>query len=97
VPKRFTSTTIPTPTKMTTTTTTTTANVQSNGHSNNTTKSTNGSSSTSTSASTSTSISSIEKCHLCEKTVYIMEKIEADKKLYHKLCFKCTICNCTLK
>jgi hypothetical protein len=26
-----------------------------------------------------------------------MEKIEADKKVYHKLCFKCTTCNCTLK
>jgi len=38
-----------------------------------------------------------DKCHLCDKTVYAMEKIEADKKLYHKLCFKCSVCNCTLK
>jgi hypothetical protein len=38
-----------------------------------------------------------EKCFACEKTVYAMEKIEADKKVYHKLCFKCTSCNCTLK
>ena len=41
--------------------------------------------------------SNTEKCCVCEKTVYAMEKIEADKKVYHKLCFKCTACNCTLK
>ena len=40
---------------------------------------------------------SADKCCVCEKTVYAMEKIEADKKIYHKLCFKCTSCNCTLK
>ena len=38
-----------------------------------------------------------DKCCGCDKTVYAMEKIEADKKVYHKLCFKCTTCNCTLK
>ena len=38
-----------------------------------------------------------DKCCVCEKTVYAMEKIEADKKVYHKLCFKCNSCNCTLK
>ena len=38
-----------------------------------------------------------EKCCVCEKTVYAMEKIEADKKVYHKTCFKCTSCNCPLK
>jgi hypothetical protein len=38
-----------------------------------------------------------EKCFICEKTVYAMEKIEADKKVYHKQCFKCTSCNCPLK
>ena len=42
-------------------------------------------------------VSNTEKCCVCEKTVYAMEKIEADKKVYHKLCFKCTSCNCTLK
>lgn len=45
----------------------------------------------------SNSNSNGEKCCVCEKTVYAMEKIEADKKVYHKLCFKCTSCNCTLK
>lgn len=38
-----------------------------------------------------------EKCSTCDKTVYAMEKIEADKKVYHKACFKCTSCNCPLK
>jgi hypothetical protein len=38
-----------------------------------------------------------EKCCVCDKTVYVMEKLEADKKIYHKLCFKCTSCHCTLK
>jgi hypothetical protein len=38
-----------------------------------------------------------DKCCVCDKIVYAMEKIEADKKVYHKLCFKCTSCNCTLK
>lgn len=28
------------------------------------------------------------KCSVCGKTVYAMEKIEADKKIYHKSCFK---------
>jgi hypothetical protein len=28
------------------------------------------------------------KCSVCHKTVYAMEKIEADKKIYHKSCFK---------
>lgn len=38
-----------------------------------------------------------ESCCVCDKTVYAMEKIEADKKIYHKTCFKCTTCNCPLK
>ena len=45
----------------------------------------------------SSATNNTEKCCVCEKTVYAMEKIEADKKVYHKLCFKCTSCNCTLK
>jgi hypothetical protein len=50
-----------------------------------------------TAPSNSTNALNTEKCCVCEKTVYAMEKIEADKKIYHKLCFKCTTCNCTLK
>eukprot|EP00045_Choanoeca_perplexa_P011035 m.115332 g.115332 ORF g.115332 m.115332 type:complete len:232 (-) comp15490_c0_seq3:1181-1876(-) len=31
-------------------------------------------------------------CQVCDKPVYFMEKLEADKKLYHKTCFRCTTC-----
>ncbi|CAF0722776.1 unnamed protein product [Adineta ricciae] len=37
------------------------------------------------------------KCSACNKTVYAMEKIEADKKVYHKSCFKCMHCKSILK
>ncbi|CAF3774387.1 unnamed protein product [Rotaria sordida] len=37
------------------------------------------------------------KCFDCHKTVYAMEKIEADRKVYHKSCFKCTHCKSILK
>ncbi|CAF0825225.1 unnamed protein product [Adineta ricciae] len=37
------------------------------------------------------------KCSVCNKTVYAMEKIEADKKIYHKSCFKCMHCKSILK
>ncbi|CAF0923977.1 unnamed protein product [Adineta steineri] len=37
------------------------------------------------------------KCSACNKTVYAMEKIEADKKVYHKSCFKCMHCKAILK
>ncbi|KAJ3412007.1 GTPase-activating Rap/Ran-GAP domain-like protein 3 [Chytridiales sp. JEL 0842] len=35
-------------------------------------------------------------CYKCFKTVYQMECIFADKRLYHKTCFKCTTCAKTL-
>ena len=38
----------------------------------------------------------VEKCSVCEKTVYPLEKIEADGKKYHKTCFKCEQCKKTL-
>ena len=34
-----------------------------------------------------------QKCAVCTKTVYAMEKIEADMKCYHKTCFRCSECN----
>jgi hypothetical protein len=34
-----------------------------------------------------------QKCAVCNKTVYAMEKIEADGKVYHKTCFRCSECN----
>eukprot|EP00794_Sanderia_malayensis_P016945 gene16945-18652_t len=37
------------------------------------------------------------KCDVCGKTVYPMEKLEADGHIYHKFCFKCTECKNTLR
>jgi len=31
-------------------------------------------------------------CKVCQKRVYEMEKIVADKNIYHKMCFKCSHC-----
>ncbi|KAN0050760.1 hypothetical protein ACTA71_003908 [Dictyostelium dimigraforme] len=39
---------------------------------------------------------STEKCIVCTKTVYPLEKLTADEKIYHKSCFKCTECNSIL-
>eukprot|EP01137_Pigoraptor_chileana_P010225 Opistho-2@59527 len=36
------------------------------------------------------------KCTVCEKTVYPMERISADEKVFHKTCFKCSECQKTL-
>jgi uncharacterized CHY-type Zn-finger protein len=33
-----------------------------------------------------------EKCCVCDKTVYIMDKLSADKKIFHKSCFRCNEC-----
>lgn len=38
----------------------------------------------------------IEKCHVCAKTVYAMEKIVADDVVFHKNCLKCSECQKTL-
>ncbi|KAJ0859699.1 putative transcription factor interactor and regulator LIM family [Helianthus annuus] len=35
----------------------------------------------------------LEKCKICEKTVYFLEMITADGITYHKTCFKCSQCN----
>lgn len=37
-----------------------------------------------------------EKCAACQKTVYAMEKMEMDKNVYHKSCFKCSHCSARL-
>lgn len=34
----------------------------------------------------------IEKCFACKKTVYTVERLKADDKVYHKNCFKCSYC-----
>ena len=33
-----------------------------------------------------------DKCYICTKTVYAMEKGEADGMVFHKKCFRCTEC-----
>ncbi|EDQ90474.1 uncharacterized protein MONBRDRAFT_24292 [Monosiga brevicollis MX1] len=35
-------------------------------------------------------------CQVCSKPVYYMEKLEADEKVYHKTCFKCSVCKKSL-
>jgi len=37
------------------------------------------------------------QCTACGKTVYVTERLIADDKVFHKTCFKCAHCNCTLK
>lgn len=36
------------------------------------------------------------KCHTCAKTVYAMERMDADGKVFHKTCMKCEHCACRL-
>lgn len=38
-----------------------------------------------------------QKCKACEKTVYLVDQLTADNKVYHKACFRCRHCNGTLK
>ncbi|KAL8583197.1 hypothetical protein ACOMHN_053710 [Nucella lapillus] len=38
-----------------------------------------------------------DKCTKCDKTVYQQERAEAGGLPFHKLCFKCSICQTTLK
>eukprot|EP01112_Ceratiomyxa_fruticulosa_P013826 TRINITY_DN3905_c0_g1_i8.p2 TRINITY_DN3905_c0_g1~~TRINITY_DN3905_c0_g1_i8.p2 ORF type:complete len:109 (+),score=20.46 TRINITY_DN3905_c0_g1_i8:189-515(+) len=34
-----------------------------------------------------------EKCQVCAKSVYATERLSADEKVYHKLCFRCEVCH----
>ena len=38
-----------------------------------------------------------QKCKACEKTVYLVDQLTADSKVYHKACFRCHHCKGTLK
>ncbi|XP_043703247.1 LIM domain-containing protein WLIM1-like [Telopea speciosissima] len=38
-----------------------------------------------------------EKCKACDKTVYLVDQLRADSKIYHKACFRCHHCKGTLK
>ncbi|QCE08437.1 LIM domain-containing protein WLIM1-like [Vigna unguiculata] len=38
-----------------------------------------------------------QKCMACDKTVYLVDKLTADGRVYHKACFRCHHCRNTLK
>eukprot|EP00039_Didymoeca_costata_P026038 m.14769 g.14769 ORF g.14769 m.14769 type:complete len:230 (-) comp5200_c0_seq1:1681-2370(-) len=40
--------------------------------------------------------SSTDCCQVCNKAAYAMEKIEADGMVFHKHCFKCSVCKKTI-
>ncbi|XP_042375359.1 LIM domain-containing protein WLIM1-like [Zingiber officinale] len=38
-----------------------------------------------------------QKCQACQKTVYLVDQLAADGRIYHRACFRCHHCNGTLK
>ncbi|KAM3610093.1 uncharacterized protein V6R79_025241 [Siganus canaliculatus] len=36
-------------------------------------------------------------CHFCTKRVYVMERLSAEGFFFHRECFRCSVCNCTLR
>ncbi|TNN00811.1 hypothetical protein fugu_012057 [Takifugu bimaculatus] len=36
-------------------------------------------------------------CHFCSKRVYVMERLSAEGFFFHRECFRCDICSCTLR
>ncbi|GAU27344.1 hypothetical protein TSUD_05700 [Trifolium subterraneum] len=38
-----------------------------------------------------------QKCMACTKTVYLVDKLTADNRIFHKACFRCHHCKGTLK
>ncbi|KAL0348296.1 UNVERIFIED_CONTAM: LIM domain-containing protein WLIM1 [Sesamum angustifolium] len=38
-----------------------------------------------------------QKCTACNGTVYLVDRLAADNRIYHKACFRCHHCNGTLK
>ncbi|KAL9239582.1 hypothetical protein vseg_013891 [Gypsophila vaccaria] len=38
-----------------------------------------------------------QKCKACDKTVYLVDQLTADSKVYHRACFRCHHCKSTLK
>uniref|UniRef100_A0A3Q2Z0P2 F-actin monooxygenase n=1 Tax=Hippocampus comes TaxID=109280 RepID=A0A3Q2Z0P2_HIPCM len=36
-------------------------------------------------------------CHFCSKRVYVMERLSAEGFFFHRECFRCDVCNCTLR
>ena len=38
----------------------------------------------------------LDKCKACDKTVYVMDLLTLEGNTYHKNCFRCSHCNCSL-
>lgn len=38
-----------------------------------------------------------DKCHSCEKRVYMVERLCAEGLYFHRECFRCSTCGCTLR
>ena len=38
-----------------------------------------------------------ESCHFCQKRVYLMERMTAEGKFFHRGCFRCEYCGTTLR
>lgn len=38
-----------------------------------------------------------QKCQACDKTVYLVDQLAADNRIFHKACFRCHHCRGTLK
>ncbi|XP_070762813.1 F-actin-monooxygenase mical2b isoform X1 [Enoplosus armatus] len=36
-------------------------------------------------------------CHFCTKRVYVMERLSTEGYFFHRECFRCDVCNCTLR
>ncbi|XP_029698039.1 protein-methionine sulfoxide oxidase mical2b-like isoform X3 [Takifugu rubripes] len=36
-------------------------------------------------------------CHFCSKRVYVMERLSAEGFFFHRECFRCDVCSCTLR
>uniref|UniRef100_A0A667ZRD7 F-actin monooxygenase n=1 Tax=Myripristis murdjan TaxID=586833 RepID=A0A667ZRD7_9TELE len=36
-------------------------------------------------------------CHFCSKRVYVMERLSAEGYFFHRECFRCDVCSCTLR
>lgn len=38
-----------------------------------------------------------DKCHSCDKSVYLVERVCAEGLFFHRECFQCSTCNSTLR
>uniref|UniRef100_A0A3P8X677 LIM zinc-binding domain-containing protein n=1 Tax=Cynoglossus semilaevis TaxID=244447 RepID=A0A3P8X677_CYNSE len=39
----------------------------------------------------------VDVCHFCTKRVYVMERLSAEGYFFHRECFRCDVCKCTLR